>query len=128
MSITKSSPEDIFFSSIVKKQPEEKTGEAKKQEEIKVDKTETAEAKQTAKKTQTKKEPASKKKIEKETAEEKPEKIMQMNVHIPASIKYEAEGLINEMKRTGLVDRYFMRDFIIDAMKEKMARERKKLG
>ena len=128
MSITKSSPEDIFFSSIVKKQPEEKTGETKKQEVATSDKTKTTESKSTTKKTQTKKEAAPKKNTEKEITEEKPEKIMQMNVHIPASLKYEAEGLINEMKRAGLVDRYFMRDFIIDAMKEKMARERKKLG
>ena len=113
MAKTKSNPEEIFFSSIVKKQPEAQTtknaaNESTTNEAIEIE--ETPKTKRTTAKKETK------------------EKTTQLNVPIPISLKFELERLVNEMKQSDENNRYFIKNFIVEAIEEKIERERTKIG
>ena len=113
MAKTKSNPEEIFFSSIVKKQPEVQTTKSEVSESATnktVEVEETPEAKRTITKKKTK------------------EKTTQLNVPIPISLKFELDRLVNKMKQSDENNRYFIKNFIVEAIEEKIERERAKLG
>lgn len=107
MAKTKSSPEDIFFSSIVKKQPENTSeNDINSNTSHKIE-TSQNEYKPIIKNT---KKPA--------------EKTTQLNVPITVELKYELETLVSELKQKNPNNRYFIKNFIVEAIEEKIAREK----
>lgn len=108
MAKTKSNPEDIFFSSVVKKQPND-TNKTRSDTNV------LAAEQQTQKRVT--------KTIKREISQDI-EKTIQLNVPIPITLKIEMDNLVNERRLSKQNNRYFIKNFVVEAIEEKIEHER----